>query len=554
MEYRILGPLEVVVEGRTLPLASKKQRALLAVLLLRAGQVVSRDRLIDALWEESPPASGVAALRVHISELRKLLDQDDDGRGSKTRLQTVDPGYRLDIAGDLFDLKTFETLVEDGGKALGEGQIEAASEALGDAVSLWRGPALADFTYDGFAQQAIGRLAELRLVALERQVEAELALGRHADVIPELEQLVSAHPLRERLRGQLMLALYQADRQADALATYRDGRRVMSDELGIEPGYALQELEQSILRQDRSLTPAGRVTPAPSATPAQEPAIEERDRSLLVALASDANLDSMLSIAEPLATRPPGELVLVRLVHHADELGPATDVIHSRCEDLEQRGTPARGMAFVSTSPGADVTQLARHQDADLVLFGVATEQLEQPDLDTSLEAVLGAAPCDVALVATREGSVPTPDRVLVPMGGAEHEWAAVEVGAWLASALDAPFVLLGVEGREADAGDASRLLGHASLAVQRVLRVAAKPQLIAPGDDAVVEAAGESGVVVMGLSDRWHRDGLGATRLGVATKTRAPALIVRHGLRPGGLAPRGSLTRFTWALSGRFG
>ena len=351
-----------------------------------------------------------------------------------------------------------------------------------------------------------------------------------------------------------MLALYRADRQADALATYQDARRTMSDELGIEPGRALQELEQSILRRDSSLSPSAPDTPAPAATPAQPPAIEARDRSLLVVLESDASLDSMLGVAEPLAAHPPGELVLVRLVRDAGELGRATDAVHSRCEILEQRGTPTRGMAFTSASPGEDVTKLARQQDADLVLFGVAPDQLEERDLDTNLEAVLGAAPCDVALVATRAASVPTPDRILVPMGGAEHEWAAVEVGAWLASALDAPLALLGVEGTETEGGDASRLLGHASLAIQRVLRVAAKPQLIEPGDEAVVEAAGDAGVVVMGLSDRWRRDGLGATRLGVATKARAPTLIVRRGLRPGGLAPRASLTRFSWALSGQFG
>ncbi len=554
MEFRILGPLEVLVDGRKLPLASKKQRALLAVLLLNAGQIVSRDRLLDALWEESPPASGIAALRVHVSELRKLLDEDREGGGSKTRLLTADPGYLVDVKRDEFDLNIFERLVEDGSRALGAGEIATASEVLGEAISLWRGPALADFTYDAFAQQAIGRLEELRLVALERKIEAELALGRHADLVPELEQLVSANPLTERLRGQLMLALYRADRQADALATYQDARRTMSDELGIEPGRALQELEQSILRRDSSLSPSAPDTPAPAATPAQPPAIEARDRSLLVVLESDASLDSMLGVAEPLAAHPPGELVLVRLVRDAGELGRATDAVHSRCEILEQRGTPTRGMAFTSASPGEDVTKLARQQDADLVLFGVAPDQLEERDLDTNLEAVLGAAPCDVALVATRAASVPTPDRILVPMGGAEHEWAAVEVGAWLASALDAPLALLGVEGTETEGGDASRLLGHASLAIQRVLRVAAKPQLIEPGDEAVVEAAGDAGVVVMGLSDRWRRDGLGATRLGVATKARAPTLIVRRGLRPGGLAPRASLTRFSWALSGQFG
>jgi DNA-binding SARP family transcriptional activator len=234
MEFRILGPLEILEKGERVPVAGSKQRALLAMLLLHANRVVSRNRLIDALWEEQPPETAAKALQVHVSQLRKVLGAD--------RIVTRTPGYLLRVAPGELDLERFERLVEEGDR-----------DQLTQALALWRGQPLADLADERFAQGEIARLEELRLVALEERIEADLALGRDADLVGELEALVAEHPLRERLRAQLMVALYRSRRQAEALEVYQDARRALVEELGIDPGRALRELEQAILRQEPSL-------------------------------------------------------------------------------------------------------------------------------------------------------------------------------------------------------------------------------------------------------------------------------------------------------------
>jgi YVTN family beta-propeller protein len=251
MEFRLLGPVEVVSNGTRLLIGGRKQRAVLAVLLLRANQVVPRESLIDSLWGEAPPETARASLNVYVSRLRKLLASS----GSRTQLATRAHGYVLDVADEL-DLRRFEQLVADAKRAAGDGDAGRASDLLRDALALWRGPALADLSEEPFAKVEQGRLEELRLRAFEERLEADLALGRHADVVSELERLVAEHPYRERFQRQLMLALYGSGRQADALAAYRDARRRFSDELGIEPGPQLQELEQAILRHEPTLAPA----------------------------------------------------------------------------------------------------------------------------------------------------------------------------------------------------------------------------------------------------------------------------------------------------------
>jgi DNA-binding SARP family transcriptional activator/tetratricopeptide (TPR) repeat protein len=241
MEFRILGRLEVSEPGRAIEIAGSKQRALLAILLVNANRVVSTDRLIDGLWEDEPPETAAKALQVHVSQLRKVL-----GPG---RLVTRSPGYLIQVGEGELDLARFEGLVESARGAAGV----AASAALREALRLWRGPPLADFAYERFAQGEIARLEELRLDALESRLDAELGLGWHAALVGELEALVGEHPLRERLRGQLMLALYRSGRQAEALEAYQAARGVLVEELGIEPGRSLRELEKAILQQDLSL-------------------------------------------------------------------------------------------------------------------------------------------------------------------------------------------------------------------------------------------------------------------------------------------------------------
>jgi YVTN family beta-propeller protein len=255
MEFRILGPFEVSERGQPLELGAGKQRALLALLLLRAGEVVSTDRLIDALWAERPPASALNSVHIYVSQLRKAL-----GNG---RLKTRGHGYLLALELEQLDLGRFERLLGEGRALLAAGEPERAAEGLRAALALWRGPPLSDFASEPFAQAEIARLEELRLAALEERIEADLALGRHAELVSELEALVREHPLRERLRAQLMLALYRSGRQAEALDTYQRARRVLAEELGLEPGRTLQELEGAILRQDAELDAPGR-TPAMS--------------------------------------------------------------------------------------------------------------------------------------------------------------------------------------------------------------------------------------------------------------------------------------------------
>lgn len=243
IEFRILGPLEVVVDGRPVALGGQKQRALLALLLVHAGEVVAGERLVTYLWGESPPKTAMTSLQNFVSQLRKLLGPD--------LLETRPPGYVLCADPEHFDLARFERLVSG---ARGK-KPEERSRLLREALALWRGPPLADFVFETFAQVEIRRLEELRLSALEERIEAELELGAGGELVAELESLVEQYPLRERLRGQLMLALYRSGRQADALRCYHETRRVLSDELGIDPSPALKQVYTSILRQESALAP-----------------------------------------------------------------------------------------------------------------------------------------------------------------------------------------------------------------------------------------------------------------------------------------------------------
>ena len=292
MEFRVLGPLEVRVGERVLPLTGARQRTVLAFLLLRAGDVVTSDRLIDALWAERPPRSGIAALQVCVSRLRKVLPEGT--------VVTEARGYRLAVSSEQIDAGRFERLAGEGRAALADGDPKRSALLLREALGLWSGPALADFAYQPFAQGEIARLEELRIVALEDRLEADLACGLSAELVGELEALVGAHPLRERVRGQLMRALYRSGRQAEALAAYQDARRALVDELGIEPSPALRDLERAILAQDPALAaepPAPDARPASPATPEpeREPAPEPPARKIVTVLISDVVGSSALA-------------------------------------------------------------------------------------------------------------------------------------------------------------------------------------------------------------------------------------------------------------------
>jgi DNA-binding SARP family transcriptional activator len=251
LDFRILGPLEVTDAGEPIELHGQKQRALLALLLLEANRVVSTDRIADALWGEQPPRTAATSIQNFISQLRKLL-------GAET-LVTKPPGYELRLAPEQLDLERFRHLIEE---ARGE-QSQPRADKLRKALAIWRGPPLSDLGFESFAQSEIGRLEELRLVVLEDRVEAELEAGRHAELVGELETIAEEHPLRERPRAQLMLALYRAGRQAEALQIYHDSRRVLVEELGIDPSPSLQQLHGSILRQDPGLEQGGAAPATP---------------------------------------------------------------------------------------------------------------------------------------------------------------------------------------------------------------------------------------------------------------------------------------------------
>lgn len=272
----MLGRLEAVRDGVALDLGGPKQRALLAALLVRAGRVVPLDQLIDDLWPGDPPARAAATVQVFVSNLRRVLEPDRPRGGVAAVLVTAAPGYVLRAEPGSIDADEFVRLAELGRTALVEDDAERAAELLSAATVLWRGAAWSDVADLPFAQAETARLEGLRLSVLENRVEAALALGRHGAVVAELEHRVQVHPLRERQRAQLMIALYRSGRQADALAAYRAGRRVLNEELGLEPSAALKALEQAILRQDPDLAwepPQPMIQPAaPSATePADEP-------------------------------------------------------------------------------------------------------------------------------------------------------------------------------------------------------------------------------------------------------------------------------------------
>src|SRR5215216_2079062 len=252
MRYRILGPLQVIDGGRELAIGRGRQRALFAYLLLHANEVVSRDRLVDELWNENPPSSAAAMVHNHVSSLRKVL-----AAAGHAALETHGHGYRLRVEPGELDADEFERLVVEGREALASGRPHEAVRLLREALALWSGGALADLELEPFVQSEIARLEDERLSALEDRLEAELALGRSApDLVAELQGLVARHPLRERLRSAAMLALYRCGRQTDALAVFDDARHTLVETLGLAPGPALQQLQRRVLEHDPTLAPA----------------------------------------------------------------------------------------------------------------------------------------------------------------------------------------------------------------------------------------------------------------------------------------------------------
>jgi YVTN family beta-propeller protein len=302
VDLRILGTLEAYDdEGRVIELGGRQQRVVLAMLLVHRNEVVSVDRLVDAVWGERAPRGAQKNVQIHVSRLRKAFESASQRDGSVSRkpiVLTRANGYVLEVAPGELDVDRFLALLEEGRRALAADEFEQADQTLGDALVLYRGEPLADFAYDEFAQSEIGRLEELRLGAVEDRIDAQLALGRERDLIPELQALVAEHPLRERLRGQLMLALYRSGRKPESLRVFEDSRRALAEELGLEPGESLQRLQQAVLTDDASLSAPARAPVPRGGRAAKVPArmFAERRRALL-ALGSSLLLGAALAVA-----------------------------------------------------------------------------------------------------------------------------------------------------------------------------------------------------------------------------------------------------------------
>lgn len=260
MEFRILGPLEVGDGRDPVSLDAPKQRALLGVLLLHANEVVPTERLIDELWGDRSPPTAVKLVQTYVSQLRRVL--------GATSIETRPPGYLLRVEEDALDVTRFRRLATEARRLAASGQSERAQALYGEALALWRGPPLADVSLESFARNEVDRLAEERLSVVIDRIDCDLALGRHNELVPELDTLVKQHPLHERLRAQLMLSLYRSGRQGDALATYQKARRVLAEQLGLEPGEPLRQLERQILNHDPGLQWA------PATPKAEAPAVK----------------------------------------------------------------------------------------------------------------------------------------------------------------------------------------------------------------------------------------------------------------------------------------
>jgi DNA-binding SARP family transcriptional activator len=524
LDFRILGPLEVVTEDGPIRLGGPKQRATLAILLLSSNRVVSVDRLADDLYSGDPPVTAVTQVQRQISELRKLL-------GQAHTVETRPPGYVLRLLPEQLDLQRFERLTAEAARSFDEGEPQRAADLSREALDLWRGPALADVAYESFAQPAIERLEEIRLAALEQRIDADLALERHAELVGELEQLVAEHPLRERFCAQLMLALYRTGRQSEALEVYRGTRSRLVELLGIEPTPALQKLERAILVHDASLAAVPRATTGQVV--------------LVVASASD-QLDALLSVAEPLALLPGRELIVARVLENQRDLEEEAAAVNARRSSLRAE---VRTAVFTTTDPARDTVRLAGANDAGVVLVADSAG-LDADRLPDELYAIFERSPSDVAVLAARPDETGARAGVFVPFGGGEHDWAALELGAWFASARGASLRLVGTQS-DAPSGrrDASRLLADASIAAQRVVGVETMPLLAKPTEDALVAAVEDATIVVAGVSPRWRREGIGKSRRALVRLARPPVLLVHRGPRPSGLAPRESRTRFSWTL-----
>jgi YVTN family beta-propeller protein len=526
MDFRLLGPLEVWEDGRPLSLGGMKQRALLAILLLRANEVVSRDVLIDELWGERPPASAAHSLEAYVSRLRKTLHAD---RAGEPILVTRQPGYMLRVGFEELDLHRFERLLEEGRRALATHAPERALPKLSDALTLWRGSPLGDLAFEPFAQVEVERLEELRLAALEERFEAELALGRTDALVPGLQALVAQHPLRERLRGQLMLALYRSGRQADALHVYREARGYLVEELGLEPGPSLKTIEQAILRQETVLDARERdaggaavvVVPPPPSPPPPEPGrpsggrppVRERLRRRRVALFALAGA-SVLAVALTVA---------VLSVVGGEERAGLASVSPGSVAVIDARTNVVLGGIPVGTSPSS----IAVDEGAVWVLNGNDnTVSRIDPDLKKEVRRIsVGGTPTDLAV---GEGAVWVANGFDNTVTRIEPDSSLVVETIPLPTAGELPPVSLG--------SGAHLAIGHGAVWVTRLLQhgfvwqIDPKTNTVEATIRLPLGAGGQE--IAVGEGAVWVNGNRGMTRIDETTH----AITLLRAIEPGGI------------------
>ena len=539
VEYRLLGTLQVLAAGESIPLGGRNERALLGALLLQPNQPVSVDRLVDAIWSENPPTTAEHAVSVYVSKLRKRLGTDAIGHAPS--------GYVLRVAPGQLDLEHFESCCRTARDELALGNAARARDLLDEALALWRGRALADLEHEDFAKGSIARLEELRLAAIVTRAEAMLELGRAPELVPELEGATARHPHDERLCGLLMLALYRAGRQADALAKFQLMRTRLSDDLGLEPSASLRELERNILTHDASLD-------------LERETETELVRSVVVLPGRIDQLDELAALSEPFGlSRNPHEVILTWIeppgaAHTVSSaLAKASAVLAHLRSRLVAKGARARVAAFTAHDRVEDTLRLAARPEVDLLVLGCDLAEADGGRFGSELASIVRGAPCDVALWFARPArpAVVSDGPVVVPFGALEHDWAALELAAWCAATTERCLVLVGTAGdSSSERRDASRLLADAGLLVQRASGVVAEPRVAAPGRSGLLDAVSDGGLVIVGLSERWSTEGLGVTRLELARTAPAPVLFLRRGRRPGGLSPPESSTLYRWSVT----
>jgi DNA-binding SARP family transcriptional activator len=529
MEFRILGPLEVVEGDRQIPLGGRKPRALLAMLILRRGQIVAVDELVDALWGDEPPKTADHSVQVYVSELRKALGGSSDASAIVIHR---DPGYTLDVPETTIDLHRFDRLRAGGRTALEAADPARASELLREALAVWRGGALADFTYDDFARGEIERLEELRLGTIEDRLDADLALGRHGELVAELRSLVDEHPARERLRADLMLALYRSGRQAEAVEVFHAGRALLGDAYGLDPSAQLVELASAILANDPALDLAPS-TDTRTEPPGEPPVPAEPTRKIVSVLAVD------LSIGHADGSALDPEAIAGTVPKIADRVRAT----------LAARG--ATVLALESTDAVAVFGHPQVHEDDAIRAVTAADDLIERPPptdgFDVSLavgiqtgEIVSGASdaiPADAArgarrLAATAGASSIVIDRATLALVRDAVEASAIEEGAFkvtrvergirgVARHLDSVLV-----GRDAELADLVRTFEQAR--DDRACRLVTVVGEAGIGKtrlaDEFVRTLGEDGRVLIG---RCLSFGEGITYWPIAEAVRAEARIV---------------------------